>query len=315
MVPMTGQLGWAVPCGMGLGLGLWSLVALLPRMRRPRLADRVAPYLVDVSDAARMHADRRTVHPLPVIGSLLAPVAEALRAGASRMLGGSDAVAARLRQSASQLTVEEFRLRQVMWSLGALVSGGLLAGVAAALHPLSPAVLIALPLVLAVIGFLLPDRLLSRSVSRRLSRMSEEFPTVLELLTLSLSAGEGILDAMRRVARSGSGELAGELGRVVAETSMGVPLATALTQASRDIRMPAFTRCVDSVVTALERGTPVVEVLRAQATDAREAAKRGLLEQAGKKEIGMLVPLVFLILPVTVLFAVFPGIVVLQTGF
>ena len=30
---------------------------------------------------------------------------------------------------------------------------------------------------------------------------------------------------------------------------MGVPLATALTQASRDIRMPAFTRCVDSVVT------------------------------------------------------------------
>jgi tight adherence protein C len=58
-----------------------------------------------------------------------------------------------------------------------------------------------------------------------------------------------------------------------------------------------------------------VEVLRAQATDARESAKRSLLEQAGKKEIGMLVPLVFLILPVTVLFAVFPGIVVLESGF
>lgn len=312
---MSGQLGWGLMCGFGLGLGLWSLVALLPRMRRPRLADRVAPYLVDVCDAARVHADRRTVHPLPVIGSVLAPAAQALRDLVSRMLGGSDAVSARLRQCASPLTVEEFRLRQVAWSLGSFVSGAALAAIAGALRPIPPAVLVALPLVFAVTGFLLPDRLLSRRVTRRLSRMSAEFPTVLELLTLSLSAGEGILDAMRRVARSGSGELAGELGRVVAETGMGVPLATALAKASRDIRMPVFTRCVDSVTTALERGTPVVEVLRAQATDAREAAKRELLEQAGKKEIGMLVPLVFLILPVTVLFAVFPGIVVLQTGF
>ena len=175
--------------------------------------------------------------------------------------------------------------------------------------------LLAAPIVFAAIGFLLPDRLLSRGVKQRLERMTEEFPTVLELLTLSLSAGEGVLDAMRRVSRSGSGELAGELGRVVAETGMGVPLAAALSQASRDIRLPQFTRCVDAVVTALERGTPVAEVLRAQAIDAREGAKRGLLEQAGKKEIGMLVPLVFLILPVTVLFAVFPGIVVLETGF
>ncbi len=40
-----------------------------------------------------------------------------------------------------------------------------------------------------------------------------------------------------------------------------------------------------------------------------------LLELAGKKEVAMLVPLVFLILPVTILFAVYPGIVVLQVGF
>ena len=156
--------------------------------------------------------------------------------------------------------------------------------------PVPAAVLVAGPLVLAAAGFLVLDRMLSVRVSRRLARMSEEFPTVLELLILSLSAGEGIVDAIRRVARTGSGELAGELGRVIAETSMGTPLAVALTQASRDLRLPAFTRCVDAVVTALERGTPVVEVLRAQATDAREAAKRDLLEQAGKKEIGMLLP-------------------------
>ncbi|MGA0566461.1 type II secretion system F family protein [Rathayibacter sp. KR2-224] len=315
MVQVTAVLGWGVLCGIGLGLGLWSLVALLPTMRRPSLADRVAPYLVDVSESARAHAARRTVQPLPVIGSVLAPVVEWLRTATSNVLGGNEAIAARLRQCGSPLAVDEFRLRQVSWAICALAGGAALSGLVAALRPLPPTVLLAAPIVFAAIGFLLPDRLLSRGVKQRLERMTEEFPTVLELLTLSLSAGEGILDAMRRVSRSGSGELAGELGRVVAETGMGVPLAAALSQASRDIRLPQFTRCVDAVVTALERGTPVVEVLRAQAIDAREGAKRGLLEQAGKKEIGMLVPLVFLILPVTVLFAVFPGIVVLETGF
>jgi tight adherence protein C len=65
----------------------------------------------------------------------------------------------------------------------------------------------------------------------------------------------------------------------------------------------------------LDRGTPLVDVLRAQAQDSRDDAKRSILEAAGKKEIAMLVPLVFLILPVTVAFAIFPGIMVLQLGF
>ncbi len=55
-------------------------------------------------------------------------------------------------------------------------------------------------------------------------------------------------------------------------------------------------------------------MLHAQAGDAREDAKRGLIERAGRKEIYMLLPLVFLILPLSVLFAVFPGIFMLRLG-
>jgi tight adherence protein C len=58
---------------------------------------------------------------------------------------------------------------------------------------------------------------------------------------------------------------------------------------------------------AIERGTPLADVLRAQAVDVREAGKRALLEAGGRKEIAMIVPVVFLVLPVTVLFALFPG--------
>jgi tight adherence protein C len=66
---------------------------------------------------------------------------------------------------------------------------------------------------------------------------------------------------------------------------------------------------------ALERGTPLADVFRAQAQDSREDAKRALIEVAGKKEVAMLIPLVFLILPTTIVFAIFPGIFVLQVGF
>jgi tight adherence protein C len=62
----------------------------------------------------------------------------------------------------------------------------------------------------------------------------------------------------------------------------------------------------------VERGTPLTEVLRAQAQDARENSKRELLESAGKREIFMLIPVVFLILPLVIVIALFPGIAVLE---
>ena len=52
-------------------------------------------------------------------------------------------------------------------------------------------------------------------------------------------------------------------------------------------------------------------MLRAQAVDVREVGKRALLEAGGRKEISMMVPVVFLILPVTVMFALYPGLVTL----
>lgn len=61
-------------------------------------------------------------------------------------------------------------------------------------------------------------------------------------------------------------------------------------------------------------GTPLADVLRAQAQDVRESGRRALMEAGGKKEVAMLVPVVFLILPITVVFAVFPSLATLQIG-
>ena len=55
-------------------------------------------------------------------------------------------------------------------------------------------------------------------------------------------------------------------------------------------------------------------MLRAQAQDVREEGRRALMETGGRKEVLMMVPVVFLMLPVTVVFAVFPSMVVLRVG-
>ena len=60
---------------------------------------------------------------------------------------------------------------------------------------------------------------------------------------------------------------------------------------------------------AVERGTPLADVLHAQAADVREAGRRELIESAARREVLMMVPVVFLVLPVTVLFAFWPGVV------
>ena len=138
---------------------------------------------------------------------------------------------------------------------------------------------------------------------------------MLEFLALSLSAGEGILDAVRRVSQVSGGELSRELARVVSSVNTGLPFGETLGVLARELELPPFTRCVDQILGALDRGTPLSEVLQAQAQDAREESKRELLELAGKKEVAMLFPLVFLILPITIAFAIFPGIFVLQVGF
>ena len=58
-------------------------------------------------------------------------------------------------------------------------------------------------------------------------------------------------------------------------------------------RVPALSRFVEGIAVAIERGTPLADVLRAQAQDVRDNAKRELMETAGKKEIAMLAPVVF----------------------
>lgn len=299
--------------GAAAGAGALLVGRGLPVANRPRLDDRLAPYLRDTARPSRLLEAPATVTPFPTLERLLRPwMADAARL-IERWVGGGASVRRRLEQAGRQTSLEEFRTEQVVW--GAL---GLLAGLGFALLMLargsgaSPVAMLILCLIAAVSGVLLRDRWLTREVTRREQRMLAEFPTVAELLALAVAAGEGPVGALERVVRVSRGELARELGRALADARAGATLVTALERLATRTSLPPLARFVDGVVIAVERGTPLAEVLRAQAGDVREAGKRALLDAGGKKEIAMMVPVVFLVLPVTVLFAVFPGFAFLQ---
>jgi tight adherence protein C len=69
---------------------------------------------------------------------------------------------------------------------------------------------------------------------------------------------------------------------------------------------------VDHLVQALERGAPLAEVVRAHSSDSRLRQLRAVVDRAGKAEVLMLIPLVMLILPITVIFAVWPSLQALE---
>ena len=127
MVLVTATGAWAVAVGILLGFGIWTLISLAPRMRGPRLANRIAPYLVDVSAEARAHVAPRSADPLPVVGMLFAPIGTRARSTFADLLGGRESIARRLRQAGSTLSADAFRSQQLLWGIGGLAVGGLAA--------------------------------------------------------------------------------------------------------------------------------------------------------------------------------------------
>jgi tight adherence protein C len=174
------------------------------------------------------------------------------------------------------------------------------------------------PLALAAVGagggVAIAKYTLNRRASQRSALVLEELPAVCELLAICLTAGEGFPEALQRISARGEGPLVRELRRVLVAAGMGVPLAQGLGELAARLDLAPLSRTLDHVIASLERGAPLADVLRTQAAEARAEAGRRLQERASAREVVMLLPLVFLILPITIAFAVFPGLLVIQAG-
>lgn len=313
---MSLQLSLAMVLGLVLGVGLALMLVALPWGWRPSLLHRIEPQLRHHTPASSLLADQTAASsPWGALGRIMRPVlAEGVRQ-LGRFNLGNQALERRLEAAGSSLSVPDYRAQQLVWaSAGGLVA--IVLCVALALNGLlNPVLGLVLIVALSVTAFLLRDNLLSSRINRRRSHILSEFPSVAELFALSVSAGDSAAGALERVATTARGDLAGEFRLVLADMRAGASIHTALKACAQRIQLAPVERFIEGILVALERGTPLADVLRAQAKDVRELSKRELLEAAGRKEIGMMAPLIFGILPLTVIFAVYPGLSLMNLGF
>lgn len=296
--------------GACLGLGLVLVAMRVRAIRHPQLAVRVLPYVRELgTDGGSALAPRPVgVRHGATAGGVFGPLVGSAAAFVDRVLGGTASVRRRLDRAALDLTVHDFRVSQVVWGL---VAFGATAGLGV-LRTLGDPAKAVTSLVLCVIAFavgvIARDNHLTGQVRRREREILLEFPTVAELLALAVAAGEGPVTALDRVVRRSGGELSKDLARVLAAIRTGDSVSVAFDRLAATTGIPLVARFADAIAVAVERGTPLADVLHAQAADVREAGRRELIETAARREVLMMVPVVFLVLPVTVLFAFYPGV-------
>lgn len=151
----------------------------------------------------------------------------------------------------------------------------------------------------------LSERLAAR---RRREAVQRQLPMLADLLALGVSAGLPPVDALDTAAATLRGPLAAEVERAVADMRSGSGVDGALQDMAARTGLPAVGRFVESILIAQGLGSPLADVLRAQAADLRVDERRLLMEAAGRKDAAMLVPIVFLVLPSVIAIALYPGV-------
>ncbi len=313
---MTGITAAATVCGTVLGAGLWLIYLRLPFMRATTFAQRVEPQLKSQNTESRLlrSSAGHNITPFGPLERIARPILRDGFAALGKLNLGSSALARRLAQSGTGKSTIDFRAEQLLCAAAGFSLALGVVIMAALAGRFSPLLAVAAIIGCALGGYMFRDYWLGVQIRQRESRMMAEFPSLAELMALAVGAGESATGALDRVCRSARGELAKEFSKILAETRAGKPLVEALQEFSSRTDLGPLVRFVDGIIVAVERGTPLADVLRAQAQDVRDTAKRDLMESAGKKEIGMMVPLVFGVLPLTVIFAVYPGVAAISLG-
>lgn len=151
--------------------------------------------------------------------------------------------------------------------------------------------------------------------SSRQKRALSELPDILDMLSVALSAGDSIFAALARVSAGSSGVLAKELQRLFIGLELGSDFETELKGLAAALPQRQVSEFANKLLMALRRGSPLAEMISEQSKSARAELRNELLGQAGRNETRMLIPLVFLILPVTVLFAIYPSLELLNISY
>ena len=152
-------------------------------------------------------------------------------------------------------------------------------------------------------------------LSKRVRRQIDaELPDLIDLACGALLTGHSLHAAIERVASISKSQVASELQVFLRNVALGQSLSSELEALCERMPTAAMKEFVNKISISIARGTPLAESFEALSATLRERKAIDLLKRAGVNETKMLIPLVVLVLPTTVLFALYPSVLVLNIG-
>jgi Flp pilus assembly protein TadB len=140
------------------------------------------------------------------------------------------------------------------------------------------------------------------------SEVNEELVNILQMLSIMISAGESPMMALRYISQRSVGYIPKLIAQSFSKYESGRNLAQTLEQIAIATGSSQVRRLTNSIQIAIQRGTPILDVLNNQVQFLNKQINLALLKKSGKSEITLLIPVVFLILPVSISFAIWPSI-------
>ncbi|MFM6962990.1 MAG: type II secretion system F family protein [Micrococcales bacterium] len=159
-----------------------------------------------------------------------------------------------------------------------------------------------------------------RRRTKNLARVTSEtvdrhLPDQVELMAVALQSGESLQAALELIATTSRGPFADALRQSQVRLQLGSSLDQELQILCVELPTAGVKEFASKLAIAINRGTPLAGSLSNLATTLRRRAANQLLRQAGSNETKMLIPLVAIVLPLTVVFAIYPSSAILQIGF
>lgn len=164
-------------------------------------------------------------------------------------------------------------------------------------------------IVLGIIGYFIPDLLLTAWKNQRRDRILKSLPDMLDMLSVSVEAGLGFDAALQKVVEKIEGPLSSEFQRTLNEIKLGKPRREALKDLSVRVEVDDVSTFISSLIQADQLGVSIANVLRVQADQVREKRSQRAEEKAQKAPVKILIPLVFFIFPAIFIILLGPAVI------
>lgn len=162
-------------------------------------------------------------------------------------------------------------------------------------------------------GSRLSSWLVRKRMQKRQADVQRALPTALDLVTVCMEAGLSFDSGIAKVVEKTRGTLADEFARILQEMQVGKARRDALRDMANRLNTRDVTSFVAAIAQADQMGISLGPVMRAQSDDVRLRRRQRAEESAMKAPVKMLFPLMFCILPSTILVVLGPGLVTMAT--